>query len=79
MLLHKDTDAAAQTPAEDVIPAQMLLSHEHGHDDERVQIDPLTQHPEIVGAGRVLHDTSQQLTADLRLNTNNNISPSPLP
>lgn len=60
---------SVRTPAEDVVPAQLLLAHKHGHDDERVQVDPLAQHPEVIGAWGVVHETRQDLTADLRLKT----------
>ena len=32
---------------------QVLLLCEHGHHDESVQVDPLTEHPEIVASQHV--------------------------
>lgn len=57
---------ARLTPSQHVVPEQMLLPDEDGHDDERVEVDALTQHPEVVGAGCVLRQHSQDLTDHLR-------------
>lgn len=45
---------------------QMLLLGEHGHHDERVQVDAFTQHPEIVAAQHVHVEEMQHFTADLQ-------------
>lgn len=56
----------ALTPAQDIVPAHLLLLHEHGHDDEGVQVDPLTQHPEVVTAHGVEIQKLQHLAAGLQ-------------
>lgn len=45
---------------------QVLLLGEHGHHDERVQVDAFTQHPEIVAAQHVHVEEMQHFTADLQ-------------
>lgn len=45
---------------------QVLLLGEHGHHDERVQVDAFAQHPEIVAAQRVHVEEMQHFTADLQ-------------
>lgn len=45
---------------------QVLLLGEHGHHDERVQVDAFTQHPEIVAAQHVHVEEMQDFTADLQ-------------
>lgn len=45
---------------------QVLLLGEHGHHDERVQVDAFAQHPEIVAAQHVHVEEMQHFTADLR-------------
>lgn len=54
------------TPAEEVVPVQMLLLGEHGHHDERVQVDAFTQHPEVVAAQHVHVEEMQHFTAHLQ-------------
>lgn len=54
------------TPAEEVVPVQVLLLGEHGHHDERVQVDAFAQHPEIVAAQHVHVEEMQHFTADLQ-------------
>ena len=41
------------TPAQEVVPVQMLLLCEHSHHDEGVQVDAFTQHPEVIAAQHV--------------------------
>lgn len=48
---------------------QVLLLCEHGHHDERVQVDAFTQHPEIIAAQHVHVEEVQHLTADLQRGT----------
>lgn len=43
----------------------MLLLSKHGHHDERVQIDPLTQHPEVVASKEVKMNEHRHFTARL--------------
>lgn len=45
---------------------QVLLLGEHGHHDERVQVDAFAQHPEIVAAQHVHVEEMQHFTADLQ-------------
>lgn len=54
------------TPAEEVVPVQMLLLGEHGHHDERVEVDAFAQHPEIVAAQHVHVEEMQDFTAHLQ-------------
>lgn len=54
------------TPAQQVIPHEMLLLRKHRHDDQSVQVDALAQHPEVVTAQQVQVDEHQQLTAGLQ-------------
>lgn len=60
---------ARLTPSQHVVPKEVLLPDEDGHDDERVEVDALTQHPEVVGSGCVQRQHSQDLTAHLRRRT----------
>lgn len=60
---------ARLTPSQHVVPKEVLLPDEDGHDDERVEVDALTQHPEVVGGGCVQRQHSQDLTAHLRRRT----------
>lgn len=62
------------TPAQQVVPDQVLLLGEHGHHDERVQVDPLAQHPEVVTAQQVEVDEHEQLTAGLREHTGHHLA-----
>lgn len=54
------------TPSQHVVPEELLLPHKDGHDDERVEVDAFTQHPEGVGDGGVLVEQRQHLAADLQ-------------
>lgn len=54
------------TPAKQVVPHEVLLLGEHGHHDERVQVDSLAQHPEVVAAEEVEVDEERDLAAGLR-------------
>lgn len=45
---------------------QVLLLCEHGHHDERVQVDAFTQHPEIVAAQHVHVEEMQHFAAHLQ-------------
>lgn len=45
---------------------QVLLLREHGHHDERVQVDAFTQHPEIVAAQHVHVEEMQHFAAHLQ-------------
>lgn len=53
------------TPAQQIIPHQVLLLSKHSHHDERVQVDALTQHPEVVTAKQVQVDKLGHFTARL--------------
>ena len=53
------------TPSQQVVPQQMLFLCEHGHHDECVQVDALTQHPEVVTRHQVEVDEHDHLTAHL--------------
>lgn len=53
------------TPAQHEIPYEVLLFRKHGHDDERVQVNPLAEHPEVVAAQQVHVDEHDELTARL--------------
>lgn len=54
------------TPAQQVVPHEVLLLGEHGHHDERVQVDSLAQHPEVVAAKEVEVNEERDLAAGLR-------------
>lgn len=54
------------TPAQKIIPMQMLFLCKHGHHDKSVQVNPLTQHPEIVTAQHVHVEEMQYLAANLQ-------------
>lgn len=54
-----------RTPAQEVIPLHALFLSEHGHHDECVQVDPFTQHPEVVAGHQVVVDKMQNLAAQL--------------
>lgn len=54
------------TPSQKVVPVQMLLLGKHSHHNERVQIDALTKHPEVVTAQHVHVEEMQHLTAHLQ-------------
>lgn len=45
---------------------QVLLLGEHGDHDERVQVDSLAEHPEVVAAQHVHVEEVQHLAADLQ-------------
>lgn len=53
------------TPAQEIIPLHVLLLSEHGHHNECVQIDPFTEHPEIIARHHVQVDKVQNLAAHL--------------
>lgn len=53
------------TPPQQIIPYEVLLLRKHSHDDERVQVDALAQHPEVVAAHQVHVDEHDDLTARL--------------
>lgn len=53
------------TPAQEIVPPQVLFLSEHGHHDECVQIDSFTEHPEIVACHHVLVKEMQNLAAQL--------------
>lgn len=53
------------TPTQHVVPHEVLLLGEHGHHDKRVQVDPLTQHPEVVASEEVQMDEHRHFTARL--------------
>lgn len=46
----------------------MLLLCEDSHHDERVQVNPFTEHPEVVATQHVHMEEVQDLTADLKEN-----------
>ena len=54
------------TPAQEVVPVQMLLLCKHSHHDERVQVDAFTEHPEVIAAQHVHVEEVQNLTANLQ-------------
>lgn len=49
----------------------MLFFGKHGHDDECVQVNPLTQHPEVVASKDVQMDELRHFTADLNKSNKN--------
>lgn len=53
------------TPAQEIIPAQMLCLVKHRHHNERMKIDPFTEHPEIIAGHHVLVKEVQNLAAHL--------------
>lgn len=54
------------TPAQKIIPVQMLLLCKYGHHNQRVQVNPLAEHPEIVTAQHVHMEEVQHLAANLQ-------------
>lgn len=58
-------NAEGLTPAQEVIPVKMLLLCKHSYDDERVEVDAFTEHPEVIAAQHVHVEEVQHLTADL--------------
>ena len=54
-----------RTPAQEIIPLHVLFLSEYGHHDERVQIDPFAQHPEVIAGHQVVVDKMQNLAAQL--------------
>lgn len=54
------------TPTEQIVPHQVLLLRKHSHHDESVQIDPLTQHPEVITPEKVQMDELRHFAADLK-------------
>ena len=55
----------SRTPSKQVVPHEVLFLGEHSHDDECVQVDALTQHPEVVTAKQVQVNKHDHLTAHL--------------
>lgn len=53
------------TPAQQVVPHEVLLLSEHGHHDQSVQVDALAQHPEVVAAKQVEVNKEGDLAAGL--------------
>lgn len=47
------SNADRLTPAQEVVPVQMLLLCKNSHYDESVQVDSFTEHPEIIAAQHV--------------------------
>lgn len=54
------------TPAKEVVPVQMLLLCKHSHHDERVKVNPFTEHPEIIATQHVHVEKVQHLAANLQ-------------
>lgn len=54
------------TPAQKIIPVQMLLLGKYSHHNQCVQVNPLAEHPEIVTAQHVHVEEVQYLAANLR-------------
>ena len=52
------------TPSQKVVPHQVLLLCEHGHHDESVKVDALTQHPEVGGQSAVSGQNVKCLTPE---------------
>lgn len=57
------------TPAQEVVPVQMLLLCKHSHHDKRVQVDAFTEHPKIIAAQHVHVEEVQHFTANLQRET----------
>lgn len=57
------------TPAQQIIPHKALLLCKYSHDDECVEIDPLTQHPKVHTAQNVQVDKHTHLTTHLGAKT----------
>ena len=58
-----------RTPAQQVVPHQVLLLSKHSHHNESVKVDPLTQHPEVHTAQNIEMDERGHLTAHLEEKT----------
>lgn len=56
---------------------QVLLLGEHGHHDERVEVDAFAQHPEIVAAQHVHVEEMQDFTAHLQRGGSQRDTPAP--
>ena len=55
----------APTPAEKIIPHQVLLLRKHSHHDECGQVNAFTEHPEVVTAHQVEMDKLRHFAAHL--------------
>lgn len=53
------------TPAQQVVPHEVLFLSKHGHHDQSVQVDALAQHPEVVAAKQVEVNEERDLAAGL--------------
>ena len=53
------------TPTKGVIPSKLLLPYKHCNNDKCVQVDPLTEHPEEIGADWIEDQNRQDLAANL--------------
>lgn len=58
------------TPAQQIVPHQVLLLGKHGHHDESVQVYSLAKHPEVITAKQVEMDEEGHFTACLRSKKN---------
>lgn len=54
-----------RTPAQQIVPHEVLLLGKHGHHDERVQINALAQHPEVIATKEVEMDEQGHFAARL--------------
>lgn len=54
------------TPAQEVVPVQVLLLCKHSHHNESVQVYAFTEHPEIIAAQHVHVEKVQHFTANLQ-------------
>ena len=59
------TRALALTPAEKIIPHQVLLLRKHRHHNESVEVNAFTEHPEVVTAHQVKMNKLRHFTTDL--------------
>lgn len=63
--VNKQVMTVAPTPAEKIIPHQVLFLCEHSHHNECVQVNAFTEHPKIVAAHQVKMNELRHFTAHL--------------
>lgn len=54
-----------KSPAEKIIPHQVLLLRKHRHHNEGVEVNAFTEHPEVVTAHQVKMNKLRHFTTDL--------------
>lgn len=58
------------TPAQQIIPHEMLFFCKHRHNNESVQVDSFTEHPEVVAAQQIQVDEHEQFAGRLEGKSN---------